>query len=119
MFGRFLKRSRDNAGIPAALYGAIVAQARNPGLYADLAVPDTVTGRFEMVILHSALVLRHLRADDAAKAVAQEVFDLFCADMDRSLRELGVGDLAVGKRMREMAGIFYGRADAYDNALLA
>jgi cytochrome b pre-mRNA-processing protein 3 len=94
-----------------------VAQARNPALYTDFGVPDTVEGRFEMIVLHLALVLRHLRADEAEKAVGQQVFDAFCADMDRSLREMGVGDLGVGKRMREMAEAFYGRAGRYDQGL--
>jgi cytochrome b pre-mRNA-processing protein 3 len=117
MFARFLKRDRRAGDIAAALYGAIVAQARNPALYTDFGVPDTVEGRFEMIILHLALVLRHLRADEAEKAVGQHVFDAFCADMDRSLREMGVGDLGVGKRMREMAEAFYGRAGRYDQGL--
>jgi cytochrome b pre-mRNA-processing protein 3 len=117
MLTRFLKRDRRANDIAAALYGAIVAQARNPALYTDFGVPDTVEGRFEMIILHLALVLRHLRADEAEKAVGQQVFDAFCADMDRSLREMGVGDLGVGKRMREMAEAFYGRAGRYDQGL--
>jgi len=117
MLTRFLKRDRRAEDIAAALYGAIVAQARNPALYTDFGVPDTIEGRFEMIILHLALVLRHLRADEAEKAVGQEVFDAFCADMDRSLREMGVGDLGVGKRMREMAEAFYGRAGRYDKGL--
>lgn len=119
MFSRFLQRNRRSDDIATALYGAIVAQARNPALYADLAVPDTVEGRFEMVILHMALVLRHLRSNEAEKAAGQRLFDRFCADMDRSLREMGVGDLAVGKRMREMGEAFYGRAGAYDTGLTA
>ncbi len=117
MFSRFLQRSRQSDDIATALYGAIVAQARNPALYADRAVPDTVEGRFEMVVLHMALVLRHLRTDEAEKAIGQRIFDLFCGDMDHSLREMGVGDLSVGKRMREMAEAFYGRAGVYDTGL--
>jgi cytochrome b pre-mRNA-processing protein 3 len=119
MLTRFLKRDRRADDIAAVLYGAIVAQARNPALYTDFGVPDTVEGRFEMIILHLALTLRHLRADEAEKAVGQEVFDAFCADMDRSLREMGVGDLGVGKRMRKMAEAFYGRAGRYDQGLSA
>jgi cytochrome b pre-mRNA-processing protein 3 len=119
MLTRFLKPDRRADDIAAALYGAIVAQARNPALYTDFGVPDTVEGRFEMIILHLALVLRHLRAGEAEKAVGQQVFDAFCADMDRSLREMGVGDLGVGKRMRQMAEAFYGRAGRYDNGLSA
>jgi cytochrome b pre-mRNA-processing protein 3 len=119
MFGRF-RQSRGAKAIAPALYGAIVAQARSPALYADLGVPDSVEGRFEMIILHAALVLRRLRdGNEQAQEVGQEVFDLFCTDMDRSLRELGVGDLIVPKRMRKMAEAFYGRSAAYGAALAA
>ncbi len=118
MFGRF--RQSSARAIASVLYGAIVAQARSPALYADLEVPDTVEGRFEMVVLHTALVLRRLQAGNrSAEEAGQEVFDLFCADMDRSLREMGVGDLVVGKRMKKMAAAFYGRSAAYNDALAA
>ncbi len=117
MFGRF--RQSSARAIASVLYGTIVAQARSPALYADLEVPDTVEGRFEMVVLHAALVLRRLQAGKLAQETGQEVFDLFCADMDRSLREMGVGDLVVGKRMKKMAAAFYGRSAAYNEALAA
>jgi cytochrome b pre-mRNA-processing protein 3 len=101
-----------------SLYGAIVAQARAPSFYAAYLVPDTVAGRFDMIVLHLALVLRRLRREPAEfKALGQGVFDLFCADMDHSLREMGVGDLAVPKQMRRLGEAFYGRALAYDRAL--
>jgi cytochrome b pre-mRNA-processing protein 3 len=100
------------------LYGLIVAQARAPSFYAGYLVPDTVEGRFDMIVLHLALVLRRLRREPAAlRAVGQRVFDLFCTDMDHSLREMGVGDLAVPKQMRRLGEAFYGRALAYDRAL--
>ncbi|MBN8995944.1 MAG: ubiquinol-cytochrome C chaperone [Rhizobiales bacterium] len=117
MLTQFLKRNRRNEDIASALYGAIVAQARDPALYGDRGVPDTLEGRFEMIILHLALVLRHLRADEGEKAVGQALFDTFCTEMDRALREMGVGDLGVGKRMRKMAEAFYGRAGRYDAGL--
>jgi cytochrome b pre-mRNA-processing protein 3 len=102
-----------------ALYGAIVAQARSAVFYRDYGVPDTVNGRFEMVVLHLVLVLERLSTghDDASRALGQAVFDLFCQDMDDQLRETGVGDLAVPKRMRQVAGAFYGRQEAYRAAL--
>jgi cytochrome b pre-mRNA-processing protein 3 len=100
---------------PFALYGAIVAQARQPALYAALRVPDTVDGRFDMVVLHLVLAVRRLRG--AAAMEQQAVFDLFIADMDRSLREMGVGDLTVPKRIKKMAEAFYGRLEAYGTAL--
>ena len=101
-----------------ALYGAIVAQARTPSFYAAYLVPDTVEGRFDMIVLHLALVLRRLRREPTELgALGQSVFDLFCTDMDHSLREMGVGDLAVPKHMRRLGEAFYGRALAYDRAL--
>jgi cytochrome b pre-mRNA-processing protein 3 len=118
MFGGLFGRSSPATSIASSLYGAIVAQARRPALYAGLGVPDTVEGRLEMVILHAAILLRRLREGDApAKAIGQSVFDLFCRDMDRSLRELGVGDLAVPKKMRRLGEAFYGRAAAYEGGL--
>ena len=100
------------------LYGVIVAQARAPSFYAAYLVPDTVEGRFDMIVLHLALVLRRLRREPAGvRALGQSVFDLFCTDMDHSLREMGVGDLAVPKQMRRLGEAFYGRALAYDRAL--
>jgi cytochrome b pre-mRNA-processing protein 3 len=117
MFGRFRRRSSASP-IASSLYGAIVAQARSPALYADLGVADTVDGRFEMVVLHTALVLRRLSAaGETARGLGQEIFDLFCADMDRSLRAMGIGDLGVPKRMKKMAESFYGRSAAYADAL--
>jgi len=99
---------------PFALYGAIVAQARQPALYAALRVPDTLDGRFDMIVLHLVLMVRRLRGTGAD---SQALFDLFIADMDRSLREMGVGDLTVPKRIKKMAEAFYGRLDAYGEAL--
>lgn len=99
-----------------ALYGAIVAQARAPAFYADCGVDDTLAGRFEMLVLHLVLVIRRLRETGEA-APAQRLFDLFCRDMDHNLRELGVSDLGVPKRMRRFGEAFYGRAAAYDQAL--
>jgi cytochrome b pre-mRNA-processing protein 3 len=100
------------------LYGMIVAQARAPSFYVAYLVPDTVEGRFDMIVLHLALVLRRLRRESAAlRELGQRVFDLFCTDMDHSLREMGVGDLAVPKQMRRLGEAFYGRALAYDRAL--
>ncbi len=102
----------------SALYGAIVAQARRPAFYTGYGVPDTVEGRFDMIVLHLALFLRRLKTEPAdVHALGQGVFDLFCRDMDHNLREMGVGDLAVPKKMRRMGEAFYGRLDAYDRAL--
>ncbi|MGE0565152.1 MAG: ubiquinol-cytochrome C chaperone family protein [Pseudolabrys sp.] len=100
------------------LYGMIVAQARLPVFYRDFAVPDTVNGRFDLIVLHLALVLRRLKGDQSSYPQAgQQLFDRFCADMDGNLREMGVADLKVPKEMRQIGEAFYGRAHAYDAAL--
>jgi cytochrome b pre-mRNA-processing protein 3 len=118
LLGRFFKRDRQSERIAAALYGAIVAQARQPALYADLSVPDSVSGRFEMILLHLVLLSRRLKtAGEEARKAGQEAFDLFCTDMDNSLREMGVGDLAVPKKMREVGEAYFGRSAAYEAGL--
>lgn len=102
----------------SALYASAVEQARSPVLYAEFGVPDTVEGRFEMVALHVYLLLRRLKAGDSdAKKVGQKLFDVMFQNMDDSLRELGVGDMSIGRKIRKMAENFYGRIGAYENAL--
>jgi len=101
-----------------AVYSAIVAQSRQPRFYADWQVPDTVTGRFDMISLHLALLFRRLRAETGGqKEFSQAVFDLFFKDMDRSLREMGVGDLGVPKRIQKMGNIFFGLLAAMNEAM--
>jgi cytochrome b pre-mRNA-processing protein 3 len=100
------------------LYGRLVEQARAPGFYGAGGVPDSLDGRYEMVVLHVFLALRRLKREGAAAgARAQALFDAMFADMDRSLREIGVGDLSVGKRVKEMARGLYGRIAAYEAGL--
>lgn len=112
---------RRNDGIDAAadaLYRAIVEAARRPALFEGLGIPDTMDGRYEAIVLHAYLVLRRLKRDHAATSVlAQALFDLMFADFDQSLREAGVGDLGVGRRIKQMATGFYGRIAAYDAGL--
>ena len=104
--------------IARRLYEAVVVQARQPVFFADLEVPDTVDGRFEMVALHAHLLLRRLKDGGPATAdLAQALFDVMFADMDASLREMGAGDLGVGRRVKRMASAFYGRMAAYDSGL--
>lgn len=98
-----------------ALYGAIVAQARHPAFYDAYGVADTVDGRFDLLLLHLFLYLRGPARP--SKDLSQAVFDRFCRDMDHSLREMGVGDLAVPSRMRKIGEAFYGRMQAYDAAV--
>lgn len=94
-----------------ALYGVVVAQARSEALYREMGVPDTPDGRFEMIGLHAILVIRALRRQGPdGEALGQALFDVLWADMDRSLREMGVGDLSVGKHVKRLAGSFFARA---------
>ena len=112
LFGLFRRRPRNEA---AALYRVVVEQARLPRFYLDHGVPDTVDGRFDMIALHAFLVLHRLKQDHAQTAtLAQDFFDLMFADMDENLREMGAGDLGVGKRIKSMAEAFYGRVAAYE-----
>ena len=114
----FRRTPRD--GSIAVLYGAIVAQARNPVLYRDYGVPDTANGRLDMIVLHTTLVLSRLEAEAAPlRPLGQALFDHFCSDMDANLREMGVGDMAVPRKMKAIAEAFYGRKRAYDAALAA
>jgi cytochrome b pre-mRNA-processing protein 3 len=111
--GFFQRRQCERAA--NALYLAAVGQARQPLFYARLGVPDTLEGRYDMIILHVWMVLRRLGpvAEELARATVELMFD----DMDRNLREMGVTDLRVGKRVLNMAEAFYGRVGAYDKAL--
>ena len=97
----------------------IVTQAREPLFYRDLGVPDTVNGRFDLLVLHLWMVLRRLKPIEGGAGLSQALFDRFCDDMDANLREMGVGDLTVPKRMQAFGEAFYGRAAAYDLALAA
>ncbi|MFN3585000.1 ubiquinol-cytochrome C chaperone family protein [Phenylobacterium sp.] len=103
-----------------ALYGRVVEQARSPALYRDLGAPDTVEGRFELYSLHVVLLLERLRLQgDQAAETSQALFDTYVRALDDALREMGVGDLAVGKKMRKLGEAFYGRARSYLAALEA
>ena len=100
------------------LYHAVVKQARRPVWYRELGVPDTPEGRFEMIALHVALVLRRLRREGlAGHALGQQLFDAMFVDLDGSLRELGVSDLSVGKYVKRLAGNLYARLAALDEGL--
>ena len=118
-FNHFRKPRTPARGTIETIYGMIVAQAREPLFYSRLSVPDTVNGRFDMIVLHLWMVLRSLKSTDEGVAVSQALFDRFCSDMDANLRELGVGDLTVPKRMLKFGEAFYGRTAAYDAALAA
>jgi cytochrome b pre-mRNA-processing protein 3 len=118
-FNHFRKPRIAPRGTIEAIYGMIVTQAREPLFYRDLGVPDTVNGRFDLLLLHLWLALRRLKPVAAGTDLSQALFDHFCNDMDDNLREMGVGDLTVPKRMQAFGEAFYGRMAAYDHALTA
>lgn len=118
LFGLLGRDRHERVGFE--LYGRAVEAARAPVFYERLGVPDTLDGRFDMVSLHAFLLIRRLRAMEApGPALAQAVFDAMFNDMDVTLREMGVGDLGVGRRVRTMWEGFHGRATAYQAALAA
>jgi cytochrome b pre-mRNA-processing protein 3 len=99
------------------LYSEIVSQARSPALYSTYGVPDTLDGRFELIVLHAFLLLNRLKDEDSVRPLTQDLFDVMFADLDQSLREMGVGDLSVGKKIKVMAQSFYGHMAAYEAAV--
>jgi cytochrome b pre-mRNA-processing protein 3 len=121
----FLHRRDKHERAAFQLYTAAVAAARHPYLYAVLGVPDTLDGRFDAIGLYVYLTIRRLSAEpEPGPALAQAVFDAMFHDMDINLREMGVGDMSVGKRNRAMWEAFHGRSAAYaaawdDRATLA
>ena len=125
LFGKFLERRRlrrireDRAH---SLYISVVKQARQPVFFTDIGVPDTQEGRYDLIVLHAWVLMRRLgtmqeanRAE--AKELGQTTFDVMFADLDRNLRELGITDSGIGKRIKKLAEAFYGRIFAYDQAL--
>ena len=118
LFSNLFRRSNPTDEVAHALYGPVVEKARDPAFYAHLGVPDTVNGRFDMVVIHAMMVARRLRgggtiADQTSKALLELLF----RDMDQSLREMGVGDMGIGKHIKRMAKAFFGRAEAYEAGL--
>lgn len=119
LLGRF-RRNRTRHDAARQLYLALVDQARQPVFYADWAVPDSRDGRLELVSLHAILLMRRLRDEGKlGQELAQSLFDLMFADLDRHLREWGVGDLSVGKHIKKLAQSFLGQAAALDPPLAA
>lgn len=104
--------------IPEALHASIMAHALQPDFFGEGKTPDTFAGRFEIVSLHAAIVFRRLRElGDAGKELSQATFKELFSGFDDALREMGTGDLRVGKKVRQIGESFYGRAKAYDEAL--
>lgn len=119
MFTRLFKKDPMKARA-REVYDTLVRAARKPGLYGENGAPDTVDGRFDMITAHAILLFRRLRGQgEAATELSQLVFDRMFDDFDAALREMGTGDLSVGKKIREMGEAFYGRAKAYEDALNA
>lgn len=117
MLNRILKRSNDVRNAHE-IYGSIVTMTRAPALYSDIGVPDTLEKRFELLMLHMFIFLTRLneRKDDAA-ALRQSLVDCFFEDVEATSRQVGVGDLSVPKKMRQMAAVFSGRMNDYKVAM--
>ena len=117
-FMRRTKQRGEERDRALTLYVAAVEQARRPGFYTICGVPDTLDGRFDLIVLHVHLIVRNLRpTGQPGKRLTDLIFKIMMDDMDMNLREMGVGDLSVGKRVKAMARAFYGRSAAYDAAI--
>lgn len=115
IFNLFSKSTAPDAA--ASAYRSIVAQSRQERFYAEWDVPDTPTGRFNMITLHITLLLHRLRGERGARVLSQSLVDLFFEDMDHSHRELGVTDLGVPRQVRRVGDYFYGLMRAVSDAL--
>lgn len=116
MFSLF-KRDTLSSQVAESLYDKVVRQARLVLFYEKYGVPDSVDGRFEMMCLHLFLIVDVLSQHPFFKDVSQHLFDVAMADFDDCLREMGVGDLSVGRHIKHMAEAFFGRAKSYRQAL--
>lgn len=116
MFG-LSKSTKDLRPEAKALYLAAMDQSRQPFLYADYDVPDTMNGRYDCLLVHIFVILNRLRDLENYQDLSQDLFDFCFADMDQALRETGVGDMGVNKRMKKMMSAFNGRMHAYLEAL--
>ena len=113
-------RRKTNQRVVDDTYVHLTEAARQPVFYESFGVPDTVMGRFEMVAAHMVLFLRRAgRSDGPLRAFTQEMVDTFFQDIDHSIREIGIGDTGVPKRMKKFAKMFYGRVESYSVALNA
>ncbi|UHS61608.1 ubiquinol-cytochrome C chaperone [Agrobacterium vaccinii] len=117
VFGLF-KKKNSNGAIVDRQYTALTSAARQPDFYLHLNVPDTVMGRFELLAIVMILYFRRTKTSETSgQEIAQEIIDAFFQDLDHSMRELGIGDQGVPKRMKKFAGMFYGRLESYAAAL--
>ena len=108
---------RRDSNVAHELYVATIQAARDPWLFNDCGVPDTPEGRFEALTLMAFIVLNRLKDIDDAESIAQAYFDIMFEDIDANLREMGVGEATLAKRMKKLAGSFYGRVKTYDDAI--
>lgn len=115
----FFRKKNDPARVAAErLYDGLVVQARQPVFFSDYWVPDTVDGRFDMVLMHSFVVMRRLgNGNQAARDLSQALYDVMFVEMDRAVREMGIGDLSVKRHVRRMMRAFNGRMEAYEMGL--
>lgn len=114
----FRRKSKANETIVLRVYETIVAAARQKRFYAQFQVPDTPLGRYEMLSVHIFLALHRMKGEQSPlMPLAQDIADEFFKDVDHSLRELGIGDQGVPKRMKKLARMFYGRVSSYGAAL--
>lgn len=119
MFSKLLRR-RPDARIGDTLYAHAVTQARTPAFYKALGVADRIDARFELYTLHVLLLVMRLRDEGEVEAeIGQKLFDTYVSALDHALRELGVGDISVGKKMRKLGEALYGRMTAYEAPLRA
>lgn len=117
MFAELVRFLRPSLVIVQAhqIYIALVRQAREPFFYAELNVPDTIDGRFDMILLHLHCFTARMQGEAQHARLTQEVVDTMMRDMDTAIRELGVGDTGVAKRLKAMAYALNGRLTAYEN----
>ncbi|MFK5978863.1 MAG: ubiquinol-cytochrome C chaperone family protein [Rhizobiaceae bacterium] len=119
MLSRIFDRNKNTPAVPHQLYGMVVAQARLPAFFTDYEFPDTVMGRFDVLILHLFLICHRLGLEGQAKAdnLSQEVFDCFVENLETALRELGIGDSSVPKKKKKLVRSFYGSVEDFNGPL--
>jgi len=117
MFTKILEK-KTNSDRARRLYKNALAQSRLPIFYEKYDVPDSIDGRFEMIALHVFIILHRLKQDDSRDdGLSQALFDHMFRDLDHALREMGIGDLGVGRKVKAMAKAFYGRIAAFEGGL--
>ncbi len=118
MVWHLLFGSTSRRRIAHGVYHSAVVRAREPLFYNSFGVSDSLDGRFDMISIHVFLILHRLKGGSrAARRLSQDIFDIMFSDMDRSLREIGVGDLSVGRKVKAMAKALNGRIANYDKGL--